>query len=96
MRRIPEGFARIEFLPAELAIRVTERIVGFRIIIIRGILGRSSRFAGQLRRQGFGILRRHWQLRVDRVKDKQPLILDLDLVPASISSARKVGKRIFK
>ncbi len=56
LRRVSEGFARVELLPAEIAVRVTERIVWFGIIVVCRIFGCSSRFARQLRGQRLGIL----------------------------------------
>ncbi len=56
LRRVSEGFARVELLPAEFAVRVTERIIGFGIIVVCRIFGSSSRFARQFRRQRLSIL----------------------------------------
>ena len=85
-----EGFARVELLPSEFAARVTKGIVWFRVVIIRRIFSGSSRFAGQLRRQGLGIFRWHGQLRIDRIKDEQPLVLNFDLIAVKFVSARKL------
>lgn len=95
LRRVSERFARVELLPAETAIRVTKRIVWFRIVVVRRMFGGSSGFAGQLRRQGFGVFGGHWPLRIDGVKDKQPLVFDLDLVPAECPSMRKLERIII-
>ena len=76
---VPDGFTSIEFRPDEVPLGIAKRLVHFWIVTQRMFSSRP-RLPRKMRRQGLGVLGRNRQLRIDRIKDEEPFVLDLNFV----------------